>query len=155
MKGTRRAKKGALLAEACVALAVVAVISTLVLSFTLVVNRRVIVSEAKTAFMEDVVLTKAVIEPWYADNHTQDDFSLDGLSFDEESKTLTTGEVSVVLETVTKITFDVMDNETDSILFVSMTYLLPYQGDKKDMRPHYFTFCVNPHVGDTVIGGTA
>ena len=150
MKGTRRAKKGALLAEACVALAVVAIISTLVLSFTLLVNRRVIVSEAKTAFMEDVVLTKAVIEPWYAENKTAD-----GLGFDEESKTLTTGEVSVVLETVTKITFDVMKNGTDSILFVSMTYELPYQGDKKDMRPHYFTFCVNPHVGDTVIGGTA
>lgn len=149
MKGTRRAKKGALLAEACVALAVVAIISTLVLSFTLLVNRRVIVCEAKTAFMEDVVLTKAMIEPWFEKNQDKNqEFIDENLVFTD--KTLTVEGTSVVLETVTNVTFEVLKNETDSILFVAMTYQLPYQGDRKDMRLYHFTFCVNPRVGDTV-----
>ena len=147
MRTSRRTKKGITIAEVCVVLAVLAVVSTIVLSFILLVNRRVEVGKAKTALMEDVALTKALIEPYFEKN--QEGFDADQEFFNSADKTLTVDGKTAKLSQVTKIACDKKEgNHGDYLLFVTLTYELPYEDGEKT-----YTFCVNPYVGETVGGG--
>ena len=148
MRRSRRTKKGITIAEVCVVLAVLAVVSTIVLSFILLVNRRVEVGKAKTALMEDVALTKALIEPYFEKN--QEGFDADQEFFNSADKTLTVDGKTAKLSQVRNITCTCKkeENNGDYLLFVTLTYELPYEDGEKT-----YTFCVNPYVGETVGGG--
>lgn len=142
MLKTRRTKKGVTVAEVCVVLAVLAIISTLVLSFTLLVNRRVEVGKAKTAFMDDVALTKALIEPYFENNQ---ETAFDNI-FDPKTKILTVDGKTARLSQVTNVVCYKEQKGDDDLLFVTLSYQLPYEAEKT------YTFCVNPYVGEMVGG---
>ena len=157
-------KKGVTLAEICVVLAVISIVSTMVISFSLMVNKRVAAAKVKLDIISELSVSESLVESW-VDKLTLAgaEFSTDGSSlsasidetvytcrFDGESFTglLPDGDdISFTTETVKNITFDISKKENDIIFFCSITYSFPYGNSEKEET---VTFCVNPYIGDTL-----
>jgi len=77
-------KKGATIAEMIVALAVVAVVSTVVLTFATLVHTRSIIASAKLEALQDMTSVEAICESWLSDMLKKDaviDFTPDRYKF--------------------------------------------------------------------------
>ena len=60
----KRIRKGSTLAEICVVLAVVSIVSTVVLSFCMMANRRSVASANRLRIMEERKMIETIVETW-------------------------------------------------------------------------------------------
>lgn len=160
MKQNVSKKKGVTLAEICVVLAIISICSVMVVSFSLMVNRRSAAAQARLAAMEDMTSLEIVVESWverltvagatFTGEPEMLSATLQGVSytctFDGERLvgTLPDGtELTYLPETVTAISFTAAQKSADSIFFCTVTYEINGEASP-------YTFCVNPYVGETV-----
>lgn len=161
----RRNRRGFTLTELVIVLAVLAIVSTMVISFTAMVTNSRQLSSARLDALGDVRVAEAVIESFIEENAgatvSNDKSSITAneksISFNKKgegelggSLVVTVGEdpeTSVALERVTNITFDEYGDNTDKIYYCTIEY-------KVGNHVFDYTFCVNPYVGESV-GGQA
>lgn len=162
-------KRGMTLAEIMVALAVVAVMITLVVSFAVMLGDRVDISGARLEAQQDMDLLESGAEGWIS-SMTQSGaaYSADGgnltakigeeeytLSFVYSSLTGTRPDgssLTVRTERVKSAEFQVEQNGGDALFFCTVTYEIPQAGSNVPAVETH-TFCINPRVGETVTGG--
>lgn len=60
----KKVRKGSTLAEICVVLAVVSIVSTVVLSFCMMANRRAVASANRLRIMEERKMIETIVETW-------------------------------------------------------------------------------------------
>lgn len=156
-------KKGATLVELSVVLAVLSIISTMVISFTIFLSERTKTTVKVNNLMQDVVVIKTVVESWASDLSksnaqfgVEEDYStlvaVDSygekhqLSKTENnlSATLLNGEIlSHELSVVSELKFNVQSNGTQTLFICRVFYLA-------DNVVQTFSFTINPFVGDLV-----
>lgn len=158
-------KKGMSLAEICVVLAVISIVSLMVISFTTMVSARSTVSAAKLKAMDDQELTEVILENWI--DHmvakqaviSVEENTLyatkDGINYTvclEEDKLiapLTDGTfLSCPINTVTELRFDHLTSSDDTIYFCTAVY--DYPDPRGGTITREYTFCINPHIGETL-----
>lgn len=173
MSGKRR--KGTTLAELCVVLAVIAIVSALVVSFSVLMGQRVALSTTRLNAMNDMESVDAFVEGWLGRmklldaelslvvNETTGETKLKA-DKDEQEYSLFFAENAFMLigdlpggttmtytpTVVTGVEFKQVEKgfgETDKLFFYSLTYNLPGVGGGAGEQ-HTDTFCVNPRVGD-------
>ncbi len=159
-------KKGATLIEITIVLAVLAIVSTMVVSFSVFLSARVNTSVKANSLMQDVVSIKATLESWVEDlTNEEATFSCEDsstlkatangneycivLADNVLSATMPSGEdLSIKVEVVNALTFNVVENDNQTqTLFICKAF---YWADNK---LQYFSFTVNPFVNDVVQGG--
>ena len=164
----RNNRRGFTLTELSVVLAVLAIVSTMVVSFTVMVSNSRALSSARLDALGDVRVAEANIEHFIEENDsvtvTADKKSLSAngktLSFTlENGKTVggtleikpigenTTADTSLTLERVKSITFEYYGGDTDEIYYCTIHYEI---GGKD----YTYIFCVNPYVGESIKEGT-
>lgn len=165
-KSFKAAKRGVTLSELCVVIALVAVVSVAVVSFTTIAGAITKSSAAKEKAAERIDFVEDLLEGWVdsaiANNATeliaQNDklvakiedkqytFSFaDGkvtASFSEDNK------VDFAVEEITKIKFEEMRNDSDVIFFCTVTYV--YENSREVEIEKGRTFCVNTRLDDVV-----
>lgn len=161
MVKTSKVRKGVTIAETMVALALVSIMITLVVSFVLSITRQTKSNASNDAMRRDCILIESAAERWMNKLVGQ------SISNSTDNKTLTAtveGETYTIkfennaivgtlpneedikfyTESVTEITFELLEN--DSELLLICTVKCKYQeGDKTEE----FKICVNPHLGDS------
>ena len=167
-------KKGATLAEICVVLAVVSIISLMVVSFVSMTSGRSSTSATKLNVMEELDLVETLVDNWLttvieecrqtADNSLtiSDDAqnvriqgSLDAHVYMEnlsELKILLPGQETdaiYLLKTVKGLKFACVtqENTGDALYFCTVEYA--YRTSNNEVT-QYYTFCVNPRVGEVI-----
>ena len=163
-------KKGATIAEMIVALAVVAVVSTVVLTFATLVHTRSIIASAKLEALQDMTSVEAICESWLsdmlkknADIEIQEEMIVAEVSGGEKYYLYWNGDkvyaeftpgvpTKFTSKRIKGIKFSSIDNpdEDDLILFVKVGYVLPMPTDTDRTYNVIKTFCVNPYVGDNI-----
>lgn len=172
----RSKKRGMTLIEMVVALAVVAVMITMVASFTVVLRDRVNVSRAMLAAQQDLDLIESGAEGWITslteqgavftaeDNKIRAVIAKDTgseaytLTFANgalsgtlpEGKTVTWGTEQTQAATFSLIT---EEDGSDVLFFCTVTYEIP-QAENDTSAKQTHTFCINPRVGEIITGGT-
>ena len=150
----KNCKRGFTLAELSVVLAVIAIVSTVVISFTAMVTQRSRISKAQLDALHDIELIEALVEAHIESGKYEpktDDENLGTVYMSEEDgvKKVNVGDSKIAVETV--ISVDVTpypDENADDILYIcTIKYHIPYE---KENNTHTYTFCVNPYVGETV-----
>ena len=133
----RDARRGFTLAELAVVLAVLAIVTTMVVSFDALMHHRREVSQAKLDAMNDIKLAEVLIENYIEKNEvTIDNGRISGITY--ENNELKAGTSKVTLEKVTDITFVFKtENTNGKIYFCTIDYTVP----GKDAAESY-TFCV-------------
>ena len=154
-------KKGFTIAELCVVLAIVAIVSAMVVSFSVLLSARTRESSARLDAMNDLELVESAAEGWLSR------MGLEGAVVSQNGSGLTatvtdgagtsstytlsvygnmlTGTLpgnevmTVVLEQVNDIDFTILQNAGDTLCICTVT----------DSEGNTHTVCVNPHVGDT------
>lgn len=154
MNVKNRKRRGFTLAELTVVLAVLAIVSTMVVSFTAMVSSSRELSSARLDALGDVRVAESLIEGFIESNSgvgvAEDKKSLSAgeqtLYFEktegEQGGRLVTPDTSVTLERVTEITFDA-HGEGDVIYYCTVVYEV---GEHR----YSYTFCVNPYVGESI-----
>lgn len=161
MVKTAKVRKGVTIAETMVALALVSIMITLVVSFVLSITKQTKANASNDAMRRDCILIESAAERWMNKLVGQ------SISNSTDNKTLTAtveGETYTIkfennaivgtlpneedikfyTESVTEITFELLEN--DSELLLICTVKCKYQeGDKTEE----FKICVNPHLGDS------
>ena len=151
-------KKGFTIAELCVVLAIVAIVSAMVVSFSVLLSARTRESSARLDAMNDLQLVESATEGWMSrmDRIVYSNGALVGMVDDDQytlsfvgDKTLTgtlpnDEEITVVLEQVSDISFKFLENgDTGDVLCICTV---------TDSEGNTHTICVNPvvsRVGDT------
>lgn len=173
-RNNQTGRKGTTLAELCVVLALVAIVSTMVVSFSLLMSQRVTLSTTRLNVMNDLESVDAIAEGWLGQMkllgaelslqthentgrkwiQAKKDAQTYTLSFDEEEKmlkgTLPDGEDMVFAPTAVRgIEFDQVENwnKTDRLFFYTVIYNLPGADGSNGQQTQ--TFCANPRVGET------
>jgi prepilin-type N-terminal cleavage/methylation domain-containing protein len=165
-KADKSKKKGVTLAEISVALAVVAIISVSVVTFTTLLSARSTTSAAKLNAVDDINLCESIVDMWVdqvldcGGEITVADNTL-STSIDGESHTLgfadgnivyslPEGSSQVVLSVVTDLELSELSLTADKIYFCKVKYDIPMD---KDVSVSYeYVFSVSPRTGD-VVGG--
>ena len=158
MKMKNKGKRGFTLTELVVVIAVLAIISTMVVSFSVMVNGSQRLAKAKVEALGDIRLAESVIEGFIVDKANEEkafSASDDGksLKIDDTEKIVYTGSALEVyrgsdgktthtFEHITKIEFNT-HGSTDIIYYCKITYTV---GDHE----YDYTFCVNPYAGETI-----
>ena len=161
----KKNRRGVTLAELCIVLAVISIVSTMVVSFSVLVTERSRVSRARLDALNDIRLVESLVEDWIEDGGEITKYSgtpsiessffiTSGLKNEEgaliffDGESLNFGDKAIHLETVKSMVFEVIENEsnTDTLYICTVTYDTGYEGEKT------YTFCVNPYVGETIGG---
>lgn len=164
----RNNRRGFTLTELSVVLAVLAIVSTMVVSFTVMVSNSRALSSARLDALGDVRVAETNIEHFIEENSGNIEVSeakteltvkvVEGeeqvtktLSFKktegEQGGTLTTPDSTLTLERVKSITFEYYGGDTDEIYYCTIHYEI---GGKD----YTYIFCVNPYVGESIKEGT-
>ena len=161
----RKLKKGATLIELTVVLAVLAIVSTMIVSFSVFLSARVDTSVKANSLMQDVVSIKATFEGWVDElTEEQATFSCENSSLKATvnsseysialtdnvlSATMPSGEdLTINITVIKELAFNVVENDSKTqTLFICKAF---YWADNK---LQYFSFTVNPFVNDVVQGG--
>lgn len=147
-------RRGMTLAELLVALALVAIMIVMILSFVTLITGRTQTNGERLAFQQDFAVVKAQVESWM-DTNTGTELTWDNqvddtdwyrsvkagegtLSF--QNNTLTAGSYTYRVETIESVTFHVEEKGGQYLLFCAVT----------GVNGENYTFCVNPRVGETV-----
>ncbi len=156
-------KKGATLIELSVVLAVLSIISTMVISFTIFLSERTKTTVKVNNLMQDVVVIKTAVESWASDLSksnaqfgVEEDYSILVAvdSYGEKhqlaktennlSATLPNGEtLSYKLSVVSELRFNVQSNGAQTLFRCRVFY-------SADNVIQTFSFTINPFVGDLV-----
>lgn len=161
-------RKAVTLAEICVVLAVVAIVSTLVASFCLMANHRAAASSNRTQILSEVDAIEKIVESFIDGAVTQNaDLSCDGASLGAgENKKITfiEGELSAHIpgredaltldcETVESLSFELMtreDEDRDDLVFCTVSCKIPLANGESKTETH--VFCVNSRLGESAGG---
>ena len=159
-------RKGFTLSELCIVLALVAIVSTIVISFCLIMNKRSAISRARLDIVNEVNAVETLIEKWV------DKMSERGATFSiSEYGTLTAtiddanygasfangefkasvpdgdNEIAFATTRIESIAFGTVSEDGDTIFFCTATALLPQvNGEAKEEK---YTFCVNSRIGES------
>ena len=135
-------KRGFTVAELCIVLAVISIVSTVVISFTAMVTQRSKISRAQLSALQDIELIETLVEAHIEDPNTTNktDVSVTG------GYLVIAGKNKLALETVTGFEITPKENNGDILYICKVTYQIPYEKN----TTHTYTFCVNPYVGETV-----
>ena len=161
MTKTMRSRKGVTLAEIMVVLALVAIMITMVVSFVMLITERTRANAQNDAMRRDVEIIRAGAERWL-DAVASTTLTADGgkvtagegvslvFQYGSLRGTLPGGEsVSMRTESVSSVSFEVMANGEDTLLFCYITCQ-----DIETDQTITFTVCLNSHVGEGgVLGG--
>ena len=147
-------RRGFTLAELSIVLAVLAIVLTMVVSFTAMTNNSRQLSEARLEALQDIRVAEALIENFIEGNGTVEysentlTAGENSLVFNETDKTLAVnGETKFTLERVTKITFDYYGDNTDGIIYCTIYYQV---GNNN----YEYTFCVLSYAEVAIGEGT-
>ena len=160
MNQTMRSRRGVTLAEIMVAVALVAIMITMVVSFALLISERTRNSAQNDAMRQGVEVIRAGAERWlnavalegeaitYSDDQTKVTSGAATLEFKHGSLrgVLPDGRsYAMHAEYVTSVTFEPLKNEAngDYLLFCTVTFEDPDTGE-----PVEFTLCLNSHLGE-------
>ena len=161
-----RLKKGATLMELTIVLAVLAIIATMVATFSVFFNQRTKATVKANDLMQDVVSIKAVMEAWASDMSKKDnveftcendnivlsasandnDYSI-SLSNGVLSAELTNTTITSGLVVVNKLEFSFLNNQSPTQpqkLFICKAFYT------LEAQEQYISFTINPFVGDLV-----
>ena len=159
MTKTMRSRKGVTLAEIMVVLALVAIMITMVVSFVMLITERTRANAQNDAMRRDVEIIRAGAERWLDATALMPLFTDGGKITAGESSlafqygllrgTLPGGEsVSMRTESVSSVSFEVMANGEDTLLFCYITCQ-----DIETDETVTFTVCLNSHVGEGGVRG--
>ena len=155
-------RKAVTLAEICIVLAVVSIVSTLVASFCLMANRRAIASSNRTNILGEVDAIEKIVES-FVDGVLTENKTLasdgDTLSADTYAVTFSDGEIRatipdrdpVTLEctTVETIIFELLrhnyENE-DTLVFCTVSCRVPSSNGESKLET--YVFCVNSRLDE-------
>lgn len=166
-------RKGFTLSEICIALALVAIVSTIVTSFCLVMHRRSVISRARLDIVNELSIVETFVEKWVeemsymgatfqdndgtlianirvggTDNYYTATFSngvLNGTVPDGETMTYTTTRIA-------SVAFDFETQNDDTIFFCTVNALLPQANGEEKVEE--YTFCINSRIGESFEEGT-
>lgn len=169
MNSKNKAVRGFTLTELTIVLAVLVIVSTMIVSFTVMVSNSRELSSARLDALDDVRVAEALIEKFIEGNKittsfedenkvpitvenklesTNKSIEFSKLENDENKLVITDSgnvETTITLERVTKITFEYYGNNTDGIYYCTIGYIVGNHN-------YDYTFCVNPYVGENVGG---
>ena len=153
----RNNRRGFTLTELTIVLAVLAIVLTLLVSFTAMTNNSRRISEARLEALQDIRVAESIIENFIegkssitinAEKNTLTDNENNTLTFNTESKTLAvSGGANLTLERVKSITFDYNGGGTEGIFYCTINYNV-------GNHDYYYTFCVYSYAGVTIEEGT-
>ncbi len=157
----RKPNKGMTIAEICIVLAVLSIVSLSIVSFAAMATGRGATSTDKLKVMQDIELLEALVDNWFNEAYT----ITDKPEANDENSSLIVGDKSLSwakgnlivrfsdedvrayrFETVTELTFEKMSQGDDDIYFCTVTYTYRQNKDKEGT----YTFCVNPRVGESI-----
>ena len=160
-------RKGATLSELCVVLAVIAVISSTVVSFCVMIHRRSYISSQRLAAMQELEQCENTAEAWIESlSSLGAEFDLDPESHlpvaiigsDSYSFTFIDGlisgkapdglEFSLQTKMISSLSFSMQSKETDTLFVCSLEYVVPKGMSKETLD---YSFCINPFVGDKLV----
>ena len=158
----RKHKKGMTIAEICIVLAVLSIVSLSIVSFAAMATGRGATSTDKLKVMQDIELLEAMVDNWFNEVYTTEDkpeidTNNGGLLKVGDTKSLSWANGNLIIdgirtyrfETVTGLEFERLnqgDDDDDDIYFCKVTYTYRQNKDKTG----YYTFCVNPRVGEPI-----
>lgn len=151
--------KGTSLAELCVVLGLVSIISLSVISFTTLVSVRSGTSTKRLMSLQDLQLCQEFVSDWVeamAEENAQlsvEDGHITAVESDTEyTVSLKKGslvmsfpqdnEVTISIEHITALSFEIMSNENGDIVFCTIEYEI-------NGKTESHTFCIYPHYGST------
>ena len=148
-------KRGFTVAELCIVLAVISIVSTVVISFTAMVTQRSKISRAQLSALQDIELIETLVEAHIESVSNTSDNQVT-VFWNIDDKKLTVGNNTYTFESVEEISFSTLtentkktentETATDILYICKVTYQIPYEKN----TTHTYTFCVNPYVGETV-----
>lgn len=151
-------RRGATLAEMCIVMAVISIVSMSVVSFITMTSGRSAASIGRLEAIDDLELVETVVDKWFA--KTTQPIKIDkGMvkvgdlaAIRVDNKTLSvdfqeTGMEDYPLERVKALFFTCEESDTkdDVLYFCTVTYYL-----KNEDEEQTYTFCINPRVGETI-----
>ena len=126
-------KRGFTLTELVIALAVIAVVTTMVGTYIALVRNNNKASFERLDAINEISLAESIIEGWIEDNPSLNV----GEDLKFENQTLKFGENSYTFELITNITFDVRESEK-KLYICTLTY-------EVSGSEHTYVFCVTPY----------
>ena len=141
-------KRGFTLTELVIALAVIAVVTTMVGTYIALVRNNNKASFERLDAINEISLAESIIEGWIEDNpsaiRTENELIADGKNLSFADGTLTFGEAEHSFELISSITFAEPDEVSDKRLFIcKISYTV-------SETPHTYVFCVTPYTGGDV-----
>ena len=151
-------RRGMTLAELMVTMAMVAIMIVMVVSFVTLITGHTQMNGQRLAFQQDYAVLKSQVEAWMDtnagteltwDNQVDDtdwyrSVKAEGSTLSLQYNTLTAGSYTYRVETIESVTFRLEvkgeDENRNYLLFCAVT----------GVNGEHYTFCVNPHVGETV-----
>ena len=157
-KRSIRSRKAMTLAEICIVLAVIAIVSTVVASFCLFANHRAVASSNRMQILNEVSAIEKIVEQFVDANAniTVEDGALTAenskISFVDGALIATIREgsdpIKLDCETVESISFDLMTKSADSLVFCRVSCKIPLANGESKSETH--VFCVNSRLGEEV-----
>ena len=156
MKNKNNTRRGATITELLVVIAVIAIAAGMVATFSTMVSANRELSQARLDALQDIKLAETVIENFIEDNASSGlivsessiNHSGDRITFANGALNIypavgsDTNPLSINLETITEITFDVIGDD-DKIYYCTIIYDI-------GGTPFDYTFCVNPYAGENI-----
>ena len=154
----RNNRRGFTLTELTIVLAVLAIVLTLLVSFTTMVSSSRQISGARLEALQDIRVAESIIENFIEGNKITTTFKDEegktipvenvlksgdnSLTFDKASKTLAvSGGANLTLERVESITFDYYGEGTEGIFYCTINYTVGNHN-------YDYTFCVYSYAGN-------
>jgi len=169
-------RKGAFLSEMAVSLVVIAIVATIVVSFSVAVGDQVKLSKAKLNASEEISLVEDLTDTWirlmtaqnahftFAPNAISADTPTGVFALSFENNTFTASlpddqQMKVETEHIRSLSFDAMqrnpdptaDGYNDALFFCTVTYTVSQKQGSDTLLTQVFT--VNPRIGETIGGG--
>ena len=141
-------RRGMTLAELMVAMGMVAIMIVMIVSFTMLMTGHTQKNGDRLAFQQDFAVVKAGVESWMEQNADQTMTAENGVVTAEDStlkfeyNALRAGEQTYRTESITAVTFDLVNKDGEYLLFCTVTGV-------EEME---YTFCVNPRAGEGTAG---
>ena len=143
----RNNRRGFTLTELTIVLAVLAIVLTLLVSFTAMTNNSRRISEARLEALQDIRVAESIIENFIETNEGLS-AKKDGLYKENEKvlyfaeeKLVVNGGANLTLERVESITFDYNGGDTEGIFYCTINYNV-------GNHDYYYTFCVYSYAGN-------
>ena len=171
----KKVRKGSTLAEICVVLAVVSIVSTVVLSFCMMANRRAVASANHLRIMEERKMIETIVETW-CDSMVAagKDISIGGendisIAFSLSNEGMLTAkmpdgsDIQFKFDVAKSLTFNVISHDLSDFeglgeaekkdLLNDVLIVCTVEFDAVGVEPAYtprYVFAVNPRIGESI-----